>query len=129
MNKVCSKCKEDKSVKSFNRNKRMKDGLQNQCRDCHNSAQGDSYKRHSIKRDLRYHKRKHKPIVYLMPNENYVGTTENLYYRLREHEKLGRDVSGVRTLHEFEDRATALKFERFMHEQGYEGKHKFNMYR
>lgn len=37
LNKVCSKCKISKTIDSFNKNKAMKDGYQNQCTVCQNS--------------------------------------------------------------------------------------------
>ena len=72
----------------------------------------------------------HKPIVYLIVKENYVGTTENLKCRLRSHKKdFGRDVSEVLVLKEFVERKDALEYERELHNQGYNGKHRFNTYK
>lgn len=34
LSKICSKCKQDKSLKDFNKNKTSKDGYQNQCNSC-----------------------------------------------------------------------------------------------
>ena len=78
----------------------------------------------------KYHSEKHKPVVYLLINEDYVGTTENLKNRLHQHERFnGRDVSEYLILAEFETRAEAVEFERLKHEQGYKGKHRFNTYK
>lgn len=72
---------------------------------------------------------KHNPTVYLIVNENYVGTTEDLKRRLWDHKFKGRDVSNVEVLGEFLDRKEALELERSYHDKGYEGKHKFNTYK
>ncbi len=72
---------------------------------------------------------KHKPTVYLLVKENYVGTTENLENRLSCHKKdSGRDISKVEILGEFETRQEALDLEKKLHNEGYEGKHRFNTY-
>ena len=72
---------------------------------------------------------KHKPTVYLLVKENYVGTTENLANRLSCHKKdSGRDISKVEILGEFETRQEALDLERQLHNEGYKGKHRFNTY-
>tara|TARA_R110000803_G_C11747549_1_gene291990 strand:- start:46 stop:429 length:384 start_codon:yes stop_codon:yes gene_type:complete len=73
---------------------------------------------------------KHKPTVYLLVNENYVGTTENLKNRLSSHKKdYGRDISKVEILGEFDTRQDALSLERKLHSEGYKGKHRFNTYK
>ncbi len=73
---------------------------------------------------------KHNPLVYLLVNENYVGTTENLKMRLVRHRTdKNRDVSEVIILAEYIDRADALELEEALHNQGYEGKHRFNTYK
>ena len=77
-----------------------------------------------------YHKsKKHKPTVYLLENENYVGTTENLEYRMRFHKHNGRDVSEVRILGEFDSRSDALEVEALIHDLGYKGQHSYNVYK
>ena len=73
---------------------------------------------------------KHNPLVYLIVNENYVGTTENLFSRLHKHKgNYKRDVSEVIILAEYSDRADALELEEALHNEGYKGKHRFNTYK
>jgi len=74
-------------------------------------------------------KDKHPPLVYLLVNENYVGTTEDLKRRLWKHKGNGKDVSEVKVLGRFFERQDALNLERSYHEKGYKGKHKFNTYK
>jgi len=78
---------------------------------------------------IRRLKKKHKPTVYLLVKENYVGTTEELEYRLSKHKQKGKDVSEVRVLGEFDSRADALEVEALIHDLGYKGKHRFNTYK
>jgi predicted GIY-YIG superfamily endonuclease len=73
---------------------------------------------------------KHKPLVYLLTKENYVGVTENIKYRLRYHKNnMSRNIDDFRILAEFETREQAIELEEFLHELGYSGKHKFNVYK
>jgi hypothetical protein len=71
----------------------------------------------------RYLSEKHKPTVYLLVNDNYVGTTENLNKRLSHHKANGRDTSIVRTIKVLDDRQEALELEALMHTIGYKGIH------
>ena len=87
-------------------------------------------KKNRLKSNKYYLSNKHKPTVYLLVNENYVGTTENINNRMRTHQKNnGRDVSKVEILGEFETREEALDLERQLHSEGYKGRHKSNVYR
>lgn len=48
--KVCSKCKVEKELTDFNKDKRREDGLFPQCRDCKKKGDGDSYLKNKEKR-------------------------------------------------------------------------------
>ena len=71
----------------------------------------------------------HKPTVYLLPKENYVGTTENIHYRMSVHKYSGNNIDGYRILSEFDSREDALEVEGLLHDLGYNGRHKKNSYR
>jgi len=73
--------------------------------------------------------RKHNPLVYLIVNENYVGVTEDLTYRISKHRYNNKDVSEVEILGQFDEREYALLFEKQLHKEGYSGAHKFNTYK
>ena len=45
--KYCSKCKQNKALNFFNKNKAQKDGFQNYCKDCGRNANKNSYKKNS----------------------------------------------------------------------------------
>ena len=82
-----------------------------------------SKKRESIrkKETLSREKKKHKTIVYLIVNENYVGITDLLDERLRSHKHSKRDISEVIILCECEARKEALEIEAALHKEGYAG--------
>jgi len=71
---------------------------------------------------------KHKPLVYLLPKENYVGTTECISYRISQHKNVGRNTEKYKILKRFENREDALVLERKMHNIGFSGKHANNSY-
>lgn len=73
--------------------------------------------------------RKHNPLVYLIVNENYVGVTEELTYRISKHRYDGKDISEVEILGQFNERKDALSLEKSLHSKGYYGKHRFNTYK
>jgi predicted GIY-YIG superfamily endonuclease len=89
----------------------------------------DNKERISERRKVLYNLQKTKPVVYLLPSENYIGTTENLKKRLARHKSYGRDVKNVRVLSEFDLRSDALELEEFLHELGYNGRHKYSSYK
>ena len=66
--------------------------------------------------------------IYYLPNEHYVGVTNNLKRRLREHRAgntsknvVRKDTSECKVLGVFYNRADALEIERKYHEHGYKG--------
>jgi len=146
--KECTNCKESKELTLFYKRLSSSDGLAPICKACKSIQAKKHYnqnrqyiisrvnartevKRDSInsyKKDL-YNSTKHKPIVYLLTNENYVGVTENLKHRLSSHKhKSNRDIS-YRVLAELNNREDALELEALLHTMGYNGKHRNNLYR
>ena len=79
--------------------------------------------------EAHYNSKKHKPTVYLLVKENYVGVTENLDNRMRFHKHNGKDTSEVRILGEFDSRSDALEVEALIHDLGYKGQHSYNVYK
>lgn len=71
---------------------------------------------------------RHNPSVYLLPNEYYVGTTENIKSRLKTHRYKGKNVDGWVILAEFSNRKDALDLEKQYHDNGYNGRHSQNTY-
>ncbi len=146
--KECTNCKESKDLTLFSKRSASLDGLSPICKVCKSSKTKKHYshnrdaiisrvnarteaKRESInayKQEL-YKSTKHKPIVYLLTKENYVGVTENIKHRLSSHKhKSNRDTS-YRVLAELNNREDALELEALLHTIGYNGRHRNNLYR
>ena len=78
---------------------------------------------HNNKKDINHN-------VYLLEDYNYVGVTNNLYYRFNTHKtKENRDCSNHRILYKTKDRSEALELEQLLHSMGYKGADKHSHYR
>ena len=87
----------------------------------------NSERMRSVKKKYTESKR-HNPSVYCLPNENYIGTTENIKSRLKNHKYKGKDTSDWYIVSEFKDRKEALELEKEYHNKGYAGRHSQNTY-
>jgi predicted GIY-YIG superfamily endonuclease len=67
--------------------------------------------------------------VYLLQNSDYVGVTNNINHRLRNHKNNGRDITNVVCLYKTKCREVAHNIEKLFHDAGYQGKHSFNSYK
>ena len=59
--------------------------------------------------------------VYLLPKENYVGMTNNLYMRLKKHKSDNNDTTDAEVLGKYESKRKALDVEKEYHNKGYKG--------
>ena len=132
--KQCSKCKQEKQVAEFNKDKTRKDGLQYICKQCnknHNkqySHNNSEYYKYRCKNNSEYYcnlRKSHQlscHVVYLLPDHNYVGITDNPIYRMNNHRsKHNRNTSNWVELKRFDTREEALAYESQLHSQGYAG--------
>jgi predicted GIY-YIG superfamily endonuclease len=134
--KQCKKCSELKPLGDFNKDRSEFDGLNIYCRLCisiKSKIYRDKYTEKTLLRNRdsykKFMEREKIHNVYLLPNENYIGTTCDLSHRLSYHRRVyGRDTNGYRILYSTTDRSEALEFERLLHDIGYEGRHKRNSY-
>ena len=63
-------------------------------------------------------------IVYLLPDHNYVGITNNIYNRMHNHRsQYSRNTDNWIELARFNTREEALIHESELHDQGYDGRH------
>ena len=135
----CSCCKQVKSKDEFYKNKRQKSGYDSsKCKSCikdrhaKRSAEIKSYRaryyRENAEEKKAYAKSKRDRskssmfTVYLLEKEMYVGQTNNLEYRLKQHSSMGRNISKVIELGVFNTRREALDAEAMYHRIGYKGK-------
>jgi hypothetical protein len=67
---------------------------------------------------------KHEPVVYYLPEHHYVGVTDCLFTRLKNHRSLNnRIVKGYEIIYTAKNMTEARAVERYMHyEMGYNGK-------
>ena len=117
--KTCIKCKLQKSLTEFNKDKSRSSGMSYRCKAC--DKKYDKVYIASLKDGL------HR--VYYLPLHNYVGTTETINKRMAYHKTNGRDTTGYEIWKVFDNRKDALYFEALMHSSGYNGKHSKNMYK
>jgi 5-methylcytosine-specific restriction endonuclease McrA len=61
--KICSICKQDKSLESFNKHPKRKDGLQTHCRDCNKQKSKNYYNQNKEKHQKETYKRKKQYII------------------------------------------------------------------
>ena len=135
--KVCKKCEITKPVNEFGKHTSTKDRLNPKCKKCVREYYKLNKTRMLTQLKVNYLTKRDKKIqyakdlqislkdgvysVYLLPEENYVGVTDNLTVRKRGHKHSGRNVKGMRVLYQFFNRQDALELEAFCHELGYKG--------
>ena len=140
--KTCSKCNTEKSLVEFNKDKSTKDKTSYWCKSCmkeyketrvsktkeynkkwnlENKEHAKSYNKvyqkkwQILKKDDHYS-------VYLLPDSNYVGMTNNMYNRMNNHKcHHNRRVDNVEILHVVDTRQDALHKEVWYHRLGFEG--------
>ena len=103
---ICKSCRSNRTAKHYAENK-------------------ESYLEKSLEG---YNASKSDYKVYLLEDENYVGVTGNLKWRMTQHRYKGKNTQNVRILLETPDRERALELEELLHDMGYEGKHLNNRY-
>jgi hypothetical protein len=135
MMKECNKCKQVLPLDMFNKR-------QAKCKECRKQydkqyhLNNPDYGKHAAKKwykdhpnyytqrtrqfreslKLSYH------LVYLLPDHNYVGITNNPIFRMYVHKSnYNRNTDNWIELARFDNRADALKCESEYHSQGYEG--------
>jgi len=62
-------------------------------------------------------------VVYLLPKENYIGVTNNIYYRMANHKTSGKNTSNYKILHKYKLKDKALIKEEEYHNNGYDGRY------
>ena len=132
--KKCKKCFIMKDLSLFpTRKTGSLDGYRNECKEC-TSIRYKKYRLipdNLIKEKFRNFNRWNKKIhyVYFLPKENYIGTTKNILTRMSHHRSSGKDTTNYRILYSSEIRKDSLELERLLHDIGYKGRHKNNMYK
>jgi len=112
--KNCSQCGNHLPVTQFNKKGFGK--LRSECKECQKK-----YTRNRVwKRDPHYS-------VYYLPNEHYIGMTNNLKARIQDHKnKNGRDVTDYKIVGQFDSAVKAHLVETLFHFIGCNGFHEGN---
>ena len=135
----CSCCKKVKPKEGFYKNKRQRSGYDtSRCKSCikdRHAERSEGIKEYRSRyyrdnaeekkayaRERRKRSRSDKFTVYLLEKEMYVGQTNNLSYRLKQHRASGKNVSKVVELGIYDTRREALDREAMYHRIGYKGK-------
>lgn len=77
----CSKCKRDKPVSQFHKDRSRLSGVQRYCKSCKKKVDV-----HGKKED------EGKFIIYYLPKHRYIGMTKNFNKRIQKHKESGKDV-------------------------------------
>lgn len=86
--KLCSKCKREKELIEFNKNKRKLDGLQDYCKLCKKESDVKYYKKDPKiynKRNILYYKQKLKLIEPILKNRECLKCKENRWWVIDFH--------------------------------------------
>jgi predicted GIY-YIG superfamily endonuclease len=124
--KTCTKCKQTLPLDSFHKDKTRVDGLMYRCKECINNQSKKYYYSHTKEHNQRTKKwhqlqEDNYHYVYLLPDYNYVGVTDNPYFRMADHKfKHNRNTNWVE-LARYNNRQEALAHESRLHNQGYNG--------
>lgn len=110
--KICSGCKITKALTEFNKDKKRKDGRQRYCSECRNAA------RRKFNQDK---KEASGWIVYVLPQENYAGVSNNIERRIYNHRSSGKNCANWYVYEECKTPAEALMYEAKLHMEGYSG--------
>lgn len=109
--KQCIKCDAKLPLSDFYKNKKAQDGHHPTCKSCQKEAARQRF--HNTKEGYW--------TVYYLPEEHYVGMTNNQTYRNCLHKKNGKSVDGYEVVAKFESAIDAHLFETMLHQRGYHG--------
>jgi hypothetical protein len=137
INKTCTKCKLEKAIIEFCKNKNSKDGRHYTCKECTNNYRKKWYVKNrealiaygkkdpkrklnakrfrASKEDGRYH-------VYLLPEDHYCGQTKNIYFRMLHHKHVGNHTLDVDVVMSFDTEKQARCYEAMFHDLGWYGR-------
>ena len=128
--KYCKYCDSTKCIDRFAKHHTSYLGVSNKCKDCtnkynaayrnnpENKKKASEYKRDRYVSSLNENKM---VAVYYLPEEHYIGITNSLKQRMRDHSKRGKIVDGYEVIAYFERGVDAHLLETMFHIRGYRG--------
>jgi hypothetical protein len=131
--KVCTKCNQEKSLNDFHRHPKNLDGRNSICKICkveyakqYRLKNPEKIKKDNLKFKKKYLEETNGYAVYYLPEEHYVGFTNNIRQRMNDHNKRGRSSYGYEILCICESPIDAHLYETMFHQRGYNGfQHKY----
>ena len=134
MTKICTKCNESKNFTNFTKDKQKKDGKCSRCKSCVKEVSSiyRSKNRDKLRSDSKAYKeslRDEYYTIYLIPLENYVGVSTSPIRRIREHNRLGKDITGWKEIVRVRGKKLSVNIERMLHDEyGYNGSNNTHKY-
>jgi len=115
--KFCNTCSTEKSVDNFYKRGDSTDGYRSKCKDCYYiKTQENKRKRMRVDFETNGY------VIYYLPEENYIGMTNNLQRRLWHHSSKGRIVEGFEVVMDgFKSPIMCHHYENLLHLMGYNG--------
>ena len=121
MKKVCKKCNYLKPVQDFHPRRDSADGYRSECIEC---KKKDSARQYQFRKETMPRKKSDKDpyyTVYYLPEHHYVGMTNSLNRRIKEHKRKGKIVNGYEIVGRYNNVVEAHLYETMLHAIGYEG--------
>ena len=132
LEKNCSKCEESKALSKFYKHIRNKDNLSYHCKECISASRKIYHKVNSVKISIKSKDYRDKVemidgfALYYLPEEHYVGFTNNIKSRLRGHRSKGRITEGYEIIGIYNCPIYTHLIETKFHLMGYNGfQHKY----
>lgn len=118
--KQCTKCRLEKNLSEYHKDGGALDGHRGMCKTCRSENVDKKY----VSAKNKEHRLKHKTkecIVYYLPEEHYVGITNNLRFRMKAHRQKGKITEGYEVIAKFERSVDAHLLETMFHMRNYNG--------
>ena len=126
--RTCSKCHIEKTLDEYGKNPQGKLGKDYVFKLCkaqyafeYRKKNPEKIKADNIKFRKRYIEETNGYAVYYLPEEHYVGLTNNIRSRMNDHKKRGKCVDGYEILCVCESPIDAHLYETMFHQRGYNG--------
>jgi|688.fasta_scaffold321869_2 hypothetical protein len=131
--RTCRKCNIEKTLDEYGKNNLSALGKETICKKCkadyskmYRLNNPEKTKENNSKFRELYLEETNGYAVYYLPEEHYVGFTNNMRSRMNDHRKRGRSILGFEVICKFENPIDAHLFETMLHQRGYHGfQHKY----
>ncbi len=131
--RTCNKCNIQKSLDDYGLHPSSSLGRDTICKTCkaeyarnYRLKNPDKVKANNLKFKELYISETNGFAVYYLPEEHYVGFTNNIRSRMNDHRKKGRSICNYEIICSFESPIDAHLFETMLHQRGYNGfQHKY----